>query len=234
MSGVVSGIAKVFTPLVSVATKIIKPVAAVGATLFTGGAAMGAGPAMAGGLGGLLSLGGMLASVAGTAFGRAGFQQVGSQGSGTSTEWMGGGGGSRGLMPGTVGEGLSSGSSSYGGDGMAFSGTYADDLGATTQQSIATPTGGRGLFGSVQGGSLLAGLGGGLAQWMQARQDERMLDKQLNSREKIAQNELDFMRDKEERVRDSYRVNPSVHEQAPKRVRYQYDPTSGQVVPVGV
>ena len=40
MSGVVSGIAKVFTPLVSVATKIIKPVAAVGATLFTGGAAI--------------------------------------------------------------------------------------------------------------------------------------------------------------------------------------------------
>jgi hypothetical protein len=69
---------------------------------------------------------------------------------------------------------------------------------------------------------------------MQSRQDERMMDKQLQSREKIAQNELDFMRDKEERVRDGYRVNPRVHESAPTRVRYQYDPTSGQVVPVGV
>jgi hypothetical protein len=237
MSGVISGIAKIFKPIVSVATKIIKPIAAVGATLFTGGAALGAGPAIGGGLGGILSLGGTLANIAGTAFGRAGWQGAGAQGSGTATAWGGqdvGGGGSppRGLMSGTVGNGLGEGSSSYDGGGMSFSGNYAEGVGDVTQQNITTPTTGGGLFGSVQGGSMLAGLGGGLSQWMQSRQEQRMMEAQLKSREKIAQNELDFMRDKEERVRDSYRVAPSAHESAPQRVRYQYDRESGRVVPV--
>jgi len=206
MSGVVSGIAKVFVPLASVALRVLRPVSAVGAALFTGGAAMGAGPMAAGGLNPLAAIGGTLGSIAQTAFQRAGMNAFG-----TSGAFMGGD------------------ASNIMTSGMSTSGMGG--LGAATQQSIATPTNGGGFFNSVKGGSLIAGLGSGLSSWLQDRQSREMQNDQIRSREKIAANELKYMEDKEERVRDGYRVSSSVHEQ-PSRTKYVYDPETGSVMAV--
>ncbi|HKZ07108.1 MAG TPA: hypothetical protein VJU81_16710 [Methylomirabilota bacterium] len=109
--------------------------------------------------------------------------------------------------------------------------------GASPAPAPAAPTGGGGFaqfMNSETGGGLLAGLGKGLGSYMEAQ-----------AAKEAAQADRDFLRDKEQRLQDSYNVDPSALHSAPEdvsgtgrpvpaqkyaRKRYEYVPEEGRIM----
>ena len=218
MSGIFSGIGKVFKTVASVATKVLLPVAAVGAALFTGGASGGLGSLMSGAFSLLAgNSGGVLGNIFNTALGRAG-------------AITGDGSGGSGLM------------SALGGQMSAGAGTGGPPLGTLdsapgmVNPNVSAPSGtsqalvNSSTVPSTGLGGVLAGLGGGLKDWAAAKQAQDLVEMQLASREKIAANEIAHLEGKEQRLRDSYNVSDATRFQKPPRRRYQHDPQSGMIL----
>lgn len=234
MSGIASGIGKVFTSVVSGVRHIGQAVMGVGATAFTAGAANAAAPMATGGfsgviqnlagggvLGNILSgavrqagygalLGGAIGAATGQGFGKGAL--IGGLG-GAVTGGLSGLGGGKGLfaaaglqpggsgvIPGNTATGMVATGSTASGAGQPLQSGYA---GAPAQVAATTPTSaGGGLFSflnSEAGGGLLAGLGQGLMGYQQAQAaaDESQADRQ-------------FLLDKEQRLRDSYNIDPNL------------------------
>jgi hypothetical protein len=228
MSGVVSGITKIFKPIAQVATRVLLPAVGVGASLFTGGASMGLPGLLMGGLKALTGIGGAFGNVANVAGGRMGVDP-----SAFAYEGMAGAqGGAQG------GDGLFSASSSSNAPlgqfntapGMVApqSGENAPASSPITQQMMSQPAKGNQFFQSLQGGGLLSGLGSGIQSFMAAKQQQDMFNAGIASRERMQDKEFQHLNDKEQRVRDSYSVSDrALHGRTP---RYRYDPETGSVV----
>jgi len=136
MSGIVSGVTKVFSAVGSGIAKVGKAVLGVGATLFTGGAATGAGSMASGGLSGIFGQGGVLSSLLSGATKVAGYgaQALGIPGGATA----GGLFSAAGLTPAATSTGLAA-AGKTGGGLMSF-------------------------LGSETGAGLISGIGGGLME----------------------------------------------------------------------
>ncbi|MCV0395485.1 MAG: hypothetical protein K5872_22315 [Rhizobiaceae bacterium] len=280
MSGLVSGIGKIFQTVTSGIARVGKAVMGVGSTLFTAGAASGAAPMASGGLSGFIQNftgGGVLGNVLTGAITQAGYGALigGAVGALTGQGFgkgalMGGLGGA--LMGGIAGsqginldpfaggqQATDSGiTSSISPTGAAPTGQTkaipamppATDMpSARVAQAFGEPTiytpaegfgapvrqggGGLGQFlSSETGGSLIQGLGKGLGDYMAAKE-----------RKDAAEADRQFLREKEDRLRASYSVDPSVlhgpvtpstgrptPDQKYARPRYRYDRASGSVV----
>jgi len=223
MSGVISGITKIFKPIASVATKVLLPIVGIGASLFTGGAAMGLPSLLAGGFSALTGLGGVFGQVSGVAAQRAGVGQS-AEGGGLFSGLSGGAGPAVGSPAGgaMAASGLQA-------PMMDVGGAKSADTSPLTAQMLATPTGGNQFFKSLEGGGLLSGLGAGVNNWLAAKQQEDLLNRSLASRERMQDKEIGYLTDKEQRLRDSYSVGASAH-QPQVRPRYRYDRESGAIV----
>lgn len=287
MSGIVSGLGKVFQAVSQTAVKVGQAVAGVGSTLFTAGAATGAGPMATGGftnliknftgngvLGNVLSgaitqagfgalAGGAIGALTGQGFGKGAL--IGGLG-GAVTGGLGGLAGAAGLGAQTPVDGIVTGSTPTGlaptgSTGAIQSVNAAPAVSGQPQGAISTaaataapvaaaaaPAASGGIMGglgkfltSETGGGLIAGLGKGLGAYMdqKAKADEAQKDRQ-------------YLIDKEQRLQDSYNVDPSVlpgnvgggNAQQPSqprqspterfsRRRYLYDPKAGRVVMQG-
>jgi hypothetical protein len=285
MSGVVSGISKVFTSVGSAAARVGQAVMGVGRAVFTAGAATGAGPMGAGGftsvlqnltgsgvLGNMLTgaitqagygalLGGAIGAITGQGFGKGAL--IGGLG-GAVTGGLGGLAGAAGVDTGIVTGSTPTGMASTGSTAPGPSSipglpdaNFNARVGGppvnlpVTPPGMAVPAAGGGWGGaaaggggggfwnflqSPTGGNLIAGLGQGLMEGMAAKE-----------RREAAEADRQFLLDKEQRLRDSYNVSPSVlhgpvaeDTGRPKpsekyaRPRYQYDPASGMIVTVPV
>ena len=245
MSGIISGIAKVFTSVASGVAKIGGAVKGVGATLFTSGAASGGaiggviksvtgtgvlgniltGAVKQAGIGALI--GGAIGAATGQGFGKGAL--YGGLG-GAVTGGLSGAGlfSSAGVVPGDTATGVTPTGSSAGSGAAAA---------AATPAAPAAQTGnGLGSFlNSETGGSLVAGLGEGLMSYAQGKADTQ-----------AREDDRQFLRDKEQRLTDSYNVAPEAlpgggtmaalpTTQRPtpaqkfERRRYQYNPESKQI-----
>ena len=283
MSGVVSGIGKVFSAVGNTAAKVTKSIASVGATVFTAGAATGAAPIAQGGLSNIFGQGtlgkviqgavsravpgalmggavgaltgqgfmkgAMIGGLGGAAFGGAegaglfktsGMQQGLSGQSGMNTLYGGPGddrlGSGGGLAPGGFDM------SRFGPQtNIPVKSSQIDVLGAIdrsqpdamTATAVGQSSSGGGLFqkgldflGSERGGQLLAGLGQGASEYLEAK---RIMEERERHRQ--------FIRDNQQRVTDSYKgtVVPSnvVANEVAKmqaKPRYMFDPGAGRIV----
>lgn len=210
MSGIVSGIGKVFTSVASGVAKVGKAVLGVGASLFTGGAASG------GAIGNVInsvSGGGVLGNVLTGAIKQAGIGAL----IGGAVGAMTGAGFGKGAMWGALGgaaTGALSGSglftaagvtpadtpTGFAPTGRAATGGIGSDTVAAAAAPAATTGGGTGLMSFLNteaGGGLVAGLGEGLMSYAQQK-----------SEEEERQKDRDFLRAKEERLTRSYDVAP--------------------------
>lgn len=288
MSSIMSGLGKVFETVSKTAVKIGSAVAGVGSTLFTAGAATGAGPMATGGftnllknftgggvLGNVLSgaitqagfgalAGGAIGALTGTGFGKGAL--IGGLG-GAVTGGLGGLAGAAGIGAQPSVDGITTGSTPTGlaptgstgpvqsvNPAPAVSGQPQGAMGApaasgASAAAAAAPAASGGMMGglgrfltSETGGGLIAGLGKGLGAYMdqKAKADE-------------AQKDRDFLRDKEQRLQDSYNIDPTAlpgnvggsyaqtgsTQQRPTptqryaRRRYVYDPNERRVVAQG-
>lgn len=284
MSGLASGIGKVFSTVGKAAARVSQAVLGVGATTFTAGAASGAAPMATGGFGGVLQSltgGGVLGNVLTGAIKQAGYGAL----IGGAIGAMTGQGFGKGAMIGGLGGAVSGGLMSAAGIGMtpatpSGAGTVPADTptgfaptGSTDPASArvaaahGTPTiytpdggmdvagagapaaapasGGGGGFGqflqSEAGGSLIAGIGKGMGDYALAKM-------------KMGENQKDrdFERDREQRLQDSYDVDPAaLHGAAPVddtqrptpaekynrqgsvgKFRYEYSPEARRIVRV--
>jgi len=246
MSGIISGISKIFAPVASGVAKVGKAILGVGASLFTGGAASGG------------AIGGVIKSVTGTgvlgniltgAIKQAGIGALIGGAIGAATGQGFGKGALYGALGGAVTGGLSgSGLFSAAGlapadtaTGMAATGSSAGSgvlaAGASAGAAAAPATGGGfGQFlNSETGGSLVAGLGEGLMSYASGKMDQ-----------KAREDDRQFLRDKETRLTRSYDVAPealpgggtmaalpSTQRPTPAqkydRRRYLYNPESKQI-----
>lgn len=261
MSGLVSGISKVFTSVASSVVNVGKAILGVGATTMTAGAASGAGSILGGGLnsvigsitgGGVLAnvltgairqaaigslVGGAIGAITGAGFGKGAL--YGGLGGAALGGIQGLGGGlysSTGLVPANTPSGMTP-------TGSAAA-TAAPSLpAAAAAPAAAAPSGGFASFlGSESGGALLSGLGQGVSAYAQARMEAAEREK-----------DRDFLREKQETLTRSYDLPDTVMpgnnpgggmapttltpSGAPKpkastRWRYQYDPSAGNVVRV--
>lgn len=206
MSGLVSGLTKVFTSVGSGIAKVGKAVLGVGASLFTGGAAPGGLGGVLNGLtgGGVLGnmltgaikqagigalIGGAIGAVSGAGFGKGAL--YGALG-GAATGALSGSGlfSAAGLTPADTPTGVTPTGSSAGSGAAAAA--------ATAPVTAAAPSAGKGLFSflnSETGGSLIAGLGEGLMGYAQGKMEEKQREE-----------DRQFLLDKEERLRRSYDV----------------------------
>ncbi len=276
MSGLVSGITKTFQAVGSAVARVGKAVTGVGATTFTAGAASAAPSMATGGLSGIVSKftgGGVLGNIITGAVTQAGYGALmgGAVGALTGNGFgkgamMGGlGGAVVGGLSGAAGvnlDPLSKGQPDQSGvapaqgtaTGTAPTGqtssadmpsnrvaqAHGDITGsvssAAAPAAAAASGGGFGKFlSSEAGGGLIAGVGKGLGAYMDAKQ-----------REDEAQKDRKFLRDKEQRLQDSYSVDPSaLHGPAPVdttarptpaqaygRTRYEYSPEQGRIIQV--
>jgi len=209
MSSVASGIGKVFTSVANTAVKVGSAVAGVGTSLFTTGAASGAGSMASGGLSGIAGSFGKstLGNVLSGAIRTAGFGALagGAIGAATGQGFM------KGALMGAAGGGIMGGVSGVmtpTGGVMATGGAPGAPTTGSVPASTATgfaPTGQAGGGGGLMsflnsegGAGLVAGLGEGLMEWqkMKSQQDEY-------------NNQRDFTREQQQRVTDSYSVDPS-------------------------
>lgn len=121
----------------------------------------------------------------------------------------------------------------HGGD---ITGSVTPSAAPATVTAPAASGGGLSRFlSSEAGGGLIAGVGKGLGAYMDAK-----------NRSEEAEKDRKFLRDKEQRLQDSYSVDPSaLHDAAPAdttarptpavkygRTRYEYDPSVGRIVSV--
>lgn len=278
MSGIASGIGKVFSTVGSAVARVGKAVTGVGATTFTAGAASAA-PSMAtGGLSGIVSSftgGGVLGNIITGAVTQAGYGAliggaVGAmtgQGFGKGALMGGLGGAVTGGLFGAAGvnpdpltkgfgqanqsgvvpvEGTATGAAPTGATASApldvasgrVAQAHGDITGSVAAPAAAAPAASGGGFGSFlkseAGGGLLAGVGKGLGAYMDAQ-----------NRSEEAEKDRDFLRDKEQRLQDSYKVDPSALHgtmsdttarptpaEKYSRSRYEYDPAQGRIVQV--
>lgn len=283
MSSIVSGIGKIFTTVTQTAVKVGQAVAGVGSTLFTAGAASGAGPMAGGGFTSLIKNftgGGVLGNVLSGAVTQAGFGALAGgaigaltgQGfakgammgglTGAVTGGLGGLAGAAGLgaqPPGV--DGITTGSTPTGMVPTGSTGRVPSTINATqsvsgapqaamgqtaAQVAASAPAASGGIMSglgrfmtSEAGGGLLAGLGKGLGAYMdqKAKADESQKDR-------------DFIRDKEQRLQDSYNVDPAslpgngyqppqpdqsrpTPTQKYARRRYSYSPEQGRIIMQG-
>jgi hypothetical protein len=210
MSGIVSGLTKIFTPVVSGIAKVGKSIIGVGATLFTGGAASGGAignvvSSVTGGgvLGNILTgaikqagigalIGGAVGAMTGTGFGKGAL--YGALG-GAVTGGLSGSGlfSAAGLTPADTPTGVAPTGSSAG------SGAAAAAARAPAVAAAHTGSGGGLLsfLGTEAGAGLLAGAGEGLMGYATMKADE-----------KAKEADRQFLLDKEDRLRRSYDVAP--------------------------
>lgn len=256
MSGIASGITKVFSAVGQTAAKVSQAVMGVGASTFTAGAATGAKSLAAGGLSGFArsagrsTLGNMVSGAIrqagiGAVIG-AGVGAVTGQGAMKGALYGGLGGAVTGAAtgafqptgvgpPGAGGSGMTP--NSYAPTGLDPSGSVMPAVAPASQAPLIQPsastvtTGGGGLGSklgkflfSEAGGQMIAGLGGGLLQGM-AKRDE------LKAAEKLADADRRFILERDQRVQDSYNVDPSVLA-GNRSKRYRFDPDLGEVVAV--
>lgn len=263
MSGLVSGIGKIFQTVGSAATRVASSVLGVGAVTQTAGVAAGAGSMASGGLNGFLSKltgGGVLGNIVSGAIKQAGYGavlggiagMVTGQGFGKGA-LMGAAGGALtgGLMAGLTPQPTGSlsantptgliptGSTS----GITATGSGSANLGPQMMtapgQAAAAAAQGASATSTVQGGGLmsyfknpetlgaaLGGLGQGAGAYFSAKMTS-------DAQKELQKNELDYLRDKDQRIQDSYTVADSAFAAAPgKKMRYDYDPKQGKIVMV--
>lgn len=264
MSGLVSGIGKVFSTVGNAATRVASSVLGVGAATQTAAVATGAGSMASGGLNGFLSNltgGGVLGNVVSGAIKQAGYGAllggivgaVTGQGFGKGA-LMGAAGGALtgGLMAGmrtqptgTISAdtptGLSpTGSTNPGGldPSIPTGGSYlvtgpgqaaatAAKTAASTSTVPASSAGGFPSFlNSETGGGLLAGLGKGASDYF-------TMKTKIDAEKDMQERELGYLRDKDQRIQDSYSVADSSFAAPPGKMRYEYDPKQGKIVMVG-
>lgn len=212
MSSVATGITKVFSSVANTAVKVGQAVAGVGTSLFTTGAAAAAGPMASGGLTGAISgfggstLGNMLfGAVKQAGFGALMGGAVGAvtgQGFGKGALMGGLAGGVMGGVSGAMSPAVAAdGAVAVGGTvpGNTATGMAPTGAAATTQATGSTGTGLMSFLKSGGGAGLVAGLGEGLMEWqkLKAQQDEY-------------ENQRNFTREQQQRVTDSYSIDPSV------------------------
>lgn len=255
MSGVASAIGKIFSTVGSAAARVSSSVAGIGATVFTAGAAGGAGSMASGGLTGIIQNvagNGVMSNVLSGAMKQAGYGAL----TGAIGSAVGGGSPLKGALAGGAGglvvggltgfTGLGGGetvatatndSPNFGSGvvtaetptGMAPSGTGGS--GATVAAPVAGGGGFAGLLKHPLTGQILSGLGGGLAQGMQVKALERE-----------RQRERDFTASQQQRISDSYSVDPNAYRaqdggastgaapQGPGATRYRYDTDLKKIV----
>jgi hypothetical protein len=269
MSGLVSGLGKVFTAVGSGVARIGQAVKGVASTVFTAGAATGSVGAAAQGASGVLGtilngalkqavggalIGGAVGALTGTGFGKG--MLIGGLGGALSggLSAAAGLGGPQALsgnsppapsVPGIASAATPTGVAPTGVTGPAAASPAGGALAAAGHMPVAgsaiaaAPAAGGGFMNflkSETGGQLIAGLGTGLGKFLEAKE-----------RRDEAQRDRDFLEAKEQRLRDSYSVDPSAlagNTPAPpsvsrptpaqkyRRTRYQYDPSVGMIVPV--
>lgn len=290
MSGVVSGLGKVFQTVGSAAARVSSAVMGVGKTVFTAGAAAGAPSMASGGFTSVLDklagtgvlrnvltgavkqagvgalVGGGIGALTGQGFGKGAL--IGGLG-GAVTGGLGGLANAARIAPPGVDTSMITGSvnpspavagtvpaggpapladgafdSRFGSSATpppvgAVSGPLSPDVPAASAGGWGSEGGGGGGFWqfmqSPMGGNLVAGLGQGLAAGMAAKE-----------RREAEEADRQFLLDREQRLRDSYSVDPSVlhspvapdaSRPAPSskyfgRPRYQFDPAAGMIVTV--
>lgn len=268
MSGVASGIGKVFSAVGNAAARVGTAVKGVAATVFTAGAASGAGPMASGGLSGVVSnftgggvlgniltgaitqagygalIGGAIGAATGTGFGKGAL--MGAAAGGVSGGLMGAAGmnvdplATGGVVPGDSPTGMLPTGTTAAGDvatqrvGQAFSNGVGEAIPVSPASPVATGGGFGQFMNSETAGGLLSGLGKGYGSYMEAE-----------ATKEAAQADRDFLRDKEQRMQDSYNVDPSALHQAPAdvtgtgrpvpaqkyaRKRYEYVPEQGRIM----
>jgi hypothetical protein len=224
MSGVVSGIGKVFKTVTSGISRVGKAITGVGASVFTAGAAPG-------GVAAATQAGGTLSNILLGAAKQAGIGALVGGAIGAAT----GQGFKKGALWGGLGGAALGGLSAAAGGAQQIAGTVPADTatGVAPTGVAATPSGGGGFMkflqsegGGALAGNVIAGVGQGLAGYAQQKAEE----------------------EKDQRLRDSYSVDPSVYiqprpttppaqlqtpAQAYSRPRYAYDPSVGRIMPVG-
>ena len=296
MSGIVSGIGKVFSTVTSGVARVGKAIMGVGATTFTAGAATGAAPLASGGLAGIVQkftgtstlgniltgaitqagngalIGGAVSAMTGGSFGKGAL--IGGLGGAVSGGLFGAAGLNpdpltRGFArPPGVDSGITTASTTTGvaptgatapaptsvpsriprvtvnGEGAAgigANGAAAVPMGPGSQVVAAGQPQQNGFFSrllnSEAGGGLIAGLGQGLMQG-------KAVKDQIEAQKEAAEADRQFLRDKDQRLQDSYDVDPAVYHgtvvdgtQRPTPARrfgrrYEYDPNSGRIVQV--
>lgn len=214
MSGLVSSIGKVFTPIVKgVSTMLGSGVKAVGSALFTGAAATGAPSLASGGL----------SSIFGKFGGGSTLRSMFSGAAKVASFPMGG-------LSGAAQTGLSA-AAGLTPSGFAPSGAAGDLVSQTSSAVSATaPTTGGGFLDFLKSdtaGNIIGGIGKGLGQYaqVQAQAEENALDR-------------DLVRERDQNIRDSYEVPDEVYHhgttpavqpaamptqpQKPTKQRYQY------------
>lgn len=263
MSGVVSGIAKTFAAVGSAALQVPKAIMGVGATAFTAGAASGAGSMASGGFGGLLK-GFTSGGVMGNVLKGAVTQAIGGAAIGAVVGGVTGQGVGKGALIGGLGGALTGGitgmsqpvgtalpSTNVNGSAVAATPTgYAPTGGisprlpapkpamsaasSTIPQQVPSGAGLGSKLGnfltSEAGASMIAGLGGG---WMEG---QAMKDK-IAAEKEMAEADRQFYRDRDQRITNSYNVDPSVLHGPPAssgEQRWRYDPESRRMVKAAV
>ncbi len=210
MSGVATGLTKVFTTVGSGIAKVGKAVTGVAASVFTGGAASGAGSLASGGLSGLASGGGTLSSLLGGAakvasgiFGAA----TGSPGMGALVDAA----------------------------GSALSGATTPAATATGFAATGTTGGG---FGSIFNGETLGGLVGGLGEgWMEAEKIKAIEAEKQRDRD-FEQKKIDDIRNSyavDPSVYSSAPATTAIDAPTPDKrfgKRLQWDPGMGRIINV--
>lgn len=264
MSGLASGIGKAFSALGNAATRVASSVLGVGAATTTAGIATGAGSMASGGFGGFLSRltgGGVMGNIVSGAIRQAGYGavlggitgMVTGQGFGKGA-LMGAAGGAltgglmAGLRPqptGTLqadtptglapsGRSMTSPDPSIPTGGpymMTQSGQAASAAARTATASSTVPQSSGGGFlnfiNSETGGGLLAGLGKGASDYF-------TMKSKIDAEKDMQERELGYLRDKDQRIQDSYSVSDNAFATPPgtKRMRYDYDPAQGKIVMV--
>lgn len=250
MSGVASAIGKIFSTVGSAAARVSSSVAGIGATVFTAGAAGGAGAMASGGLNGIIQNvagNGVIANVLSGAVRQAGYGAVmGAVGSATS-----GGNPLKGALAGGLGGAALGGLSGFAGTGAGSSIASATNGGPRFGRGVVTaetPTGlapsgrgGRAPTASVAGGGgilnnpltgqIVTGLGKGLSQGLQAR-----------ALGKEQQRQRDFTAAQQQKISDSFSVDPSAYRPqdggvsansappGPAATRYRYDTDLKKIV----
>lgn len=286
MSGLVSGIGKVFSTVGNAVTRVASSVIGVGAAATTAAVATGAGSMASGGLNGVVSgltgggvlgnvitgaiktagygalIGGVVGMVTGQGFGKGAL--MGAAGGALTGGLMAGMGGMRTTPTGLVTADTPTGMSPTGSTintsagvpnpSIPTGGSYvASAPGAAAAASAATAaatptTAGNGFLNflnSEAGGGLLAGLGKGAADYMAARQQAQVQRENIAAQKEMQQTELNYLRNKDQRLQDSYEVADSAFAAPPAggnsggapggstKMRYEYDPAQGKIVMMG-